>query len=144
MPWNVTGTFQGVLIEFSSLKEVFVENFLEPLEGIIAIVHNANEFPSRTSQSFKFDGYFRTWVAVTLELVIIDEDLKSCKPEARNCYTWLRTNWQKSQRHNENMQIFGKRLCIKCFERNLGWDYDHFQKLWLLTTMTRRMNLQST
>lgn len=80
----------------------FDRNELQPLEGLRIIVHNSDEFPRSGDQIF-FVNYNEVIDAfASVEMSMIDDNLKKWKPEKRNCYLNGERNLKYFKKYTKN------------------------------------------
>lgn len=100
-PWKTNSKFIGL--------EVFgfpidLQNNYQPLDGTRVIVHNTDEFPFRTGKHVHHRIGETIDILYSPLLSIIDENLKSWRPEKRNCFL----------RHEKKLKYFKIYTRINC------------------------------
>lgn len=99
MPWKANTASDQLVIKYKDFVsfcsnadaeyehlEYNMENILQPLDGFYMIVHNPDEFPVNIgSQNIELKTV-TSFVSITPEMFLLDDDLKSWPVEKRNCY----------------------------------------------------------
>lgn len=100
LPWKVKTASDGLLARFSygsyacdgnaEDNRFFLnynrDNFLQPLDGFIMIIHSPDEYPVNIGSEYNEIKAVSSFVSLTPEMLILDDDLRSWPIEKRNCY----------------------------------------------------------
>lgn len=100
MPWKTASEADGLLVKFSygsyacdgkyQDQRFFLnynhDNYLQPLEGFIMIVHSPDEYPVSVGSDYNEIKAVSSQLSIASDVIQLDSVLKAWPTRKRNCY----------------------------------------------------------
>lgn len=137
MPWHTLGEKDELALYFDENKQwkYNYSNIFQPMDGFQVLIHNPDEFITRSSYHMFHKYTIFSIFEITPEITLIDDELKSWSVQERNCYL-------RGEKKLEYFKIYTKSNCEQECLSMATYDACGCVPFFLIRTFIRKLLFQ--